>query len=342
MHERDIFLWGAAAFLLGIGCALTFSVPGVLITYVSVFLAVFIAFSVYFKNLRFFAVCLFLLLLGVVRGVNGPIAFGLLDPVRRPLESAGESFGGNILRALPEPHASYLAGVVIGARSTIPYDLKEAFRKTGTSHLIALSGYNVSVIIEYIGFVTRSLWFSLGGILFFVLATGASSSVVRAAIMGSLVFFARHYGYEYGARNALSAAIVVMVFFSPPILLLDIGFQLSVGATAGLIAFSEYFQKKLTLVPEKFRIRESLATTLAAQLATLPIIFYYFGGVSLWSPVVNTLILGTIPLTMFLGFLVGVAGYISSYLSVIIAWPAYLILGYQLFIIRFFASINVF
>lgn len=341
MWVLDRFLIGVGAFLGGVLAVSVFHLPQGILYVASLTLGVGGALSFQYPRARTFAVVSLLFCIGFIRAAHGPISFAFFDPARRVLESVGQSFGAQILRALPEPHASYLAGIVIGAQSAIPYSLKEAFRKTGTAHLIALSGYNVSVVVEYMGFITRSLWWSLFGVFFFVLATGASSSVVRAALMAGLVFLARHYGYEYGARNALLAAVVVMVFFNPSILTGDISFQLSVAATGGLIAFSRMLEKRLYFIPKKFQLRESLATTLAAQVATFPIIFYYFGGYSVWSPLVNALILGSIPLTMLLGFLVGIVGYIHPYLAVIVGWPAYLLLSYQLFIIRFFAAFHV-
>ncbi len=277
-----------------------------------------------------------------LRAFYAPIAFNGLLVYTRPLERVRDAFVNNLSYALPEPHAAYLSGLLVGVRSHMPYALKDAFRATGTSHLTALSGYNVTIIVQYLGLFSRSLWLPLGGIVLFVLATGAASSLVRAAIMGVLVVLAKKYGHAYSAYNALLAAVVVMLFFDPTLLWNDIGFQLSVAATFGLIWLSPYFAKILRWVPTYYHVRESVVQTLAAQVATMPLVLFYFGMPSPFSPVVNILVSLVIPLTMFFGFVVGIVGFFSHALSMLFAWPAFLLLSYQLSVIQFFAKVHVF
>src|SRR3989344_22956 len=284
------------------------------------------------------AVILFAFSFGMVRAVHGPISFAYLDPLMFYLGEFRDMFSLKLSRALPEPHASYLGGLLVGARSQIPFEVYEAFRKTGTSHLVALSGYNVTIIVSYLGKIFSSLWFPIVGILFFTLATGAQSSLVRAALMGVLALAARGFGHEYAAGNALGAAVVLMLFFDPTLLLGDIGFQLSIAATAGLIYFSPGIARFLGRVPQVWGLRENLSLTLAAQLATLPILFYYFGTVSFVAPITNVLVLMVIPLTMLFGFFVGIAGFIHPVLAALFAQPTWLLLTYQLSVIQFFAN----
>ncbi len=278
-------------------------------------------------------------LLGGIRFHAGAFSFEFLKTVTSPLEKITGNFIHTIERLLPEPHASYLGGILVGARSSIPYDLKRDFIKTGTMHITALSGYNVSIIAKYLHLIFRSVAWSLFGIVLFVLATGASSSVVRAALMGSLLVVTAKAGRQYSALHALLAAAFCMIFFSPKILFEDIGFQLSVAATAGIILLPPYLERGLWWMSEKFQIRESFLVTLSAQIATLPIVLYYFHTFSLISPLVNLLVLPTIPWVMLFGALVGVCGFLSIFLGSLIAWPAYLLLSYQIFVIQFFAQL---
>jgi competence protein ComEC len=269
-----------------------------------------------------------------------PIEFPFLGGITGPLEGVRDRFVENIEGALPEPEASYLGGLLVGVRTQIPKSLKDAFRHTGTSHLIALSGYNVGVIGRYLGGFSSSLWFPVTGIIIFVLATGAASSLVRAAIMGILALLATRYGHTYNVGVALLFAACIMIIVNPTILFGDVGFQLSVAATWGLMYLSPKIDPYFKKVPNILGIRESISATLAAEAATLPFILYYFGRFSILSPFTNVLVLAAIPPTMFFGFLTGMAGFFSSLLATLLAWPTYLLLSYQLFIIKFFAKIN--
>lgn len=329
MSRSSKFLWGLAIFLAGIVLGLNFEAYPIFFVLFGLMLGV----SIFEPRL----ILVLIFLVGLIRPSFSPIQFTFLDPLEALLAEVNQSFVSSLSRVLPEPHSSYLAGLLLGARSTIPLELREAFRETGTSHLTALSGFNVTIIVGAISKIFSSIWLSIFGIFLFVLLTGASSSVLRAAIMGSLVFFARHYGYAYNIRNALVFTAAVMVFISPTILIDDIAFQLSVLATAGLIYFTGPIERRLKLLPRKLKIRDAAATTLAAQIATLPLIFFYFGTVSPVAPLVNTLVLPTIPATMLFGFLAGLAGYFGYFIGVLVAWPSYLLLSYQLGIIKLFS-----
>ncbi|MEK7642867.1 MAG: ComEC/Rec2 family competence protein [Patescibacteria group bacterium] len=292
------------------------------------------------SNFRVVVFAAFFFLLGVLRGSGEIIEFRFLEPFVLLLVPIRDAFVTGLNRALPEPYGSYVAGVMVGVRSNIPREIRDAFRRTGTSHITALSGYNVTIIVEYVGRFVQYVPVALAAVWMFVLATGAASSVVRAAIMGSLVSIARAYGENYDTKNALWLAASMMIFFVPEILFNDIGFQLSVAATWGLITFVPFFDKKFAYLPRA--IREALSSTLAAQIATLPLITYYFGLVSPFSIPANVFVLPTIPVLMGFGFFAGIAGYIMPYSASFIAWPVYLVAAYQLQVIQFFASIHVF
>ena len=340
MPKSQIAFLATVFFIAGVALASRFIIPGFVIQVFSFFLAACIALGFLKRRFMIAAIFLFALSLGVVRATEEPYEFSFLDPINGALGGVQEVFVANINRTLPEPHAAYLSGLLVGARTTIPYEIKEAFRATGTSHIIALSGYNVTIIAENIKALSGSMAVSAVGIVLFVLMTGASSSVVRAAIMGILVLVAKHYGRDYNARNSLIVAVGLMIFINPTILFGDVGFQLSVLATAGLIYGVPYTNRVVYWLPKKLGIREAAASTLAAQVATLPLVLYYFGRFSPLAPIVNILVLVTIPATMLTGFLVGMTGFISGALAQLFAWPTYLLLAYQLSVIQFFASLN--
>jgi len=258
-----------------------------------------------------------------------------------------KKFENVLVRTLPEPQASFMAGLTLGEKKTLPEDLTEAFKKTGTTHIVALSGYNISILASF--FMTIFGWFMLRrnlrfwlavlAIIFFTILTGASASVVRAAIMGVLVLLARQEGRMYNIRNALVFAGACMVFISPKILRFDIGFQLSFMATAGLIWLAPVFFKWLEKLPKLVGLKEILIATLSAQLAVLPLLLIYFGQLSLISPLVNLLILILIPQTMLFGFLTGIVGMIWLLPAQLFAWISWLYLTFELSVIKFFANL---
>jgi competence protein ComEC len=249
--------------------------------------------------------------------------------------------------AIPEPHAAFLGGLLVGSRDTIPEDLTEAFRATGTSHLIALSGYNITIIASSVAVFFRLFFSGIFGelmvpalfVILFALMTGAAPSVVRASVLGVLVLLARRAGSPYKIKNALTFAGAAMVWWDPNVLVFDLGFQLSFLATIGLVLWEQPLENRLWWIPKFLHLRASAATTLAAQAAVLPLIWFTFGAISWISPIVNTLILMTIPWAMLFGFLTGIAGFISSSLALIPGWFAYLFLSYELGVISFFATL---
>lgn len=273
-------------------------------------------------------------------------------------------FKDSISQILIEPQGAFLAGLLLGEKRGLPADLTDAFSRTGTTHIIALSGFNITIIaVALMGvfnfFMVRrqiSFGISVGIIILFVLMTGAASSVVRAAVMGILVLLAQQAGRLYQIRNALVLAGVIMVYLNPRVLVWDLGFQLSFAATLGLIyilpILQNYFtpdedkkefissqKKESSLVKVIKSVKLVLATTLAAQIAVLPLLAVNFGQLSLISPLANILVLPIIPLTMLVGFLSALGGLLFLPLGQIFGWVAWLFLSYEIKIIELMAKI---
>lgn len=269
---------------------------------------------------------------------NGNVVYKYLFGLKKRIE--------NVFRdSLPEPHASLLAGITLGSRNDLPKDTKENFQKAGVAHIIALSGYNIMVIAWFLASVAMhlsvsrraSFWLSVVVIILFVLMTGASASVVRAATMSVLILIAKYNGRLYAAPIALVFVGALMVLENPKILRFDVGFQLSFLATLGLMVFSQKLENKLKVVPNIVGVKDALVATLSAQIFVLPLIFYQFGTISWISPIANVLIAPAVPIAMFLGFAGGFSGLISVVLAKIFLWPAWLLLGWILKIAEIFS-----
>lgn len=271
------------------------------------------------------------------------IASGHGDWLHNILFAAKNKFQSTINQILPEPLSALLSGLLLGSRQGFPDNLMNAFNIVGITHIIAISGYNITIIVKtferFSKSWSRNLAFFSGiiGILLFTILTGASASVVRAAVISSLFLFAS----MLGRRGTISVAVVFVAFLmilqNPFILRFDIGFQLSFLAVLGLIFISPIFEKLFGRFAEIFR--EPLAATLGAQLATIPIIIMNFSRISIIAPLANTLILPVVPTTMGVGFIAAVVGMISLSIGKIVAWIAWILLKYIIIVAELLARV---
>lgn len=254
-------------------------------------------------------------------------------------------------KVLPLKESALLSGLTLGERGEFSEEFKEAMSKSGTTHLVALSGYNISIIVWtlmgiFVWFSVRkraAFFFTVLVIIGFVLMTGAEASVVRAAIMGILVMLAHEMGRFFDFRNAIILAGLVMVLQNPKVLAYDIGFQLSFLALLGIIYLRPAIIKFMHLggEPGILSWRESLLTTASAQLMVAPLLIANFGNFSPISLVANVLVLELIPVTMALGFVIALLSFFSYYLPLFLGLVASVLLKFEIFVIEFFAKISI-
>ena len=267
------------------------------------------------------------------------------NPVKALLFTIKHAFLAEIARAIPEPESSLAGGLLLGGKQTLDENLEEQFRIAGIIHIVVLSGYNITIVAKWVGwlfsFLPRRFGFSIAAlsIILFALMTGASATIVRASIMALLVILAQATGRTSAVARGLFLAGFLMLLQNPMILVFDPSFQLSFLATVGLIYLSPLLEKYFLWVPEKFHLREVMLATLATQLAVLPLLLYQTGQLSLVGLPVNLLVLPLIPLTMFLAFLVGIAGFGSAALAMLVGFLAYVPLAYTIHLSGFFASL---
>ena len=254
-------------------------------------------------------------------------------------------------RILPEPQASLLTGILLGVETGIPDDLMDDFSATGTTHIIAISGFNITIIAGIFAGLARRLfgqrratWVAIAGVAVYTVFVGASAAVVRAALMGVLYLLAQHLGRASYAPVSLAAAAVVMTALNPHTLW-DVGFQLSVAATAGLVLYTgpleRAFERALTRVTSAERARqivelasEAVLVTLAAQIITLPIILHHFGRLSLVTLLTNLLILPVQSYVMIFGGIATLLGVVVRPLGQVVGWIAWVFLTYTIETVR--------
>lgn len=222
--------------------------------------------------------------------------------------------------ALPEPEAALVTGILLGDDSGLPKGLKEAFRASNTSHVIAISGSNIALLMAFLSALLgrllgkrRAFLPILALVLAYSLLVGGDAAVLRAALMGGLSLLALRLGRAADAQAGLCASAWLLTALDPA-LLWDLGFQLSFAATAGLIRFAGPLQAacqaglERRLSPIQARrlsglLAEMLLITLVAQAATWPLIARATGQFSLVGLLANALILPAQPLLMALGAL---------------------------------------
>lgn len=235
------------------------------------------------------------------------------------LEGLRRSLGGYLTTVVAAPQAGLAAGILVGLRDEVDRELADAFTFAGLSHVVAISGWNISLLGAVVSALlgglprrSRSLVVALF-IALYTLLVGASPSVVRAAAMAGVVLLARESGRRGRPAAALGVATAAMVLLEPTVVG-DAGFRLSVAATAGLLAWatplSEHLRRHLRMVPAG--VREALAISLAAQAATLPIVVLEFGRLSLIAPVANLLVAPLIAPVMLASFLGLLGGWLAT------------------------------
>lgn len=257
--------------------------------------------------------------------------------------------------SLPEPYSSLTAGILLGSKRNLSADLKEKLNLVGLSHIVAVSGSNLTIIVAIlIGLslgrtIKFRYWALTVFIIFFVILTGASASIVRGGLVAWLLIWARANSRIAWPVSLILTTILIMVLHNPLILKNDLGFQLSTAAFVGLLFISPLVKNwlrtnQLQNLPDFIRL--PAVETFSATLPTIPLTAYYFGRVSLISILANVLVLWTIPLIMALGFIVGITGIIQPFLGQIAAQLLVVIEKYLLLMIDWtsripWASINL-
>jgi competence protein ComEC len=284
----------------------------------------------------------------IARDQGSPVLAGLYQLKDRAHDS--------IAAILPEPQAALLTGILLGDESSIPQGVKDDFRVTGTSHIIAISGYNFSILIALVSapavrlFGRRRAFPTLLLVVFgYTVFVGASAAVVRAAIMGGLTLWAVYLGRQAAALNSLFAAAILMTLLDP-FTLGDVGFQLSFAATLGLVLYTRplqaVFERGLTrLFSAELATKivgvlgDAVIVTLAAQITTLPVLIVVFRQVSILTLLVNTLALPAQTGVMLFGGLALLAGMLFLPLGQIVGWAAWLFLTWTIQVIHLFALV---
>ncbi len=246
---------------------------------------------------------------------------------------------------LPEPHASLLNGIVLGVDLQTTYTFKDQLKNVGLIHIVVLSGMNITLlsavilqtVIPLFGRKTATL-FTIVSIIAFVWFVGVEPPVVRAAIMGILSLIGLMFGRKTIALYTLFLTSVICLIIWPE-WLTSISFQLSFGATLGIILFGNVMPEEQSSHTFLNYLFDELRVSLSAQLFTAPLIFFYFRQISFISPLANILVSWTIAPIMIFGIIAMVGGSINWQVGFAISWLCYGMIQYIVWIVELLAKV---
>lgn len=281
------------------------------------------------------------------RGSNqATIAYAQLQRV-----SAGNSWYADLARrfdagmqsALPEPLASFGLGLLIGQRNTLPADITAALTAVGLVHIVAVSGYNLTILIRGVGRLKlgskyQKLMLSFALIAGFVLVTGFSASIIRAALVSILSLWAWYYGLKIKPIVLIAFAAAITGLWNPFYIWGDMSWYLSFLAFFGVLVISPIISARLFKKQPKL-LTMVVLETLSAEIMTLPLILMTFSQLSVIALVANALVVPLVPLAMLLSAVAGAAGALMPQLAGWLALPARLLLTYMLDVVHILANL---
>lgn len=259
-----------------------------------------------------------------------------------PLEHLRQRFFTGIRTVLPDPMAGFGLGLLIGLRALISKSLQQTLNAVGLSHLVAVSGYNLTILIQAarrlmtqvstFTATAASFWMIIG----FLLITGFSASIVRAALVSGLSLWTRYYGYDIPPLSLVCIPALVTVAWNPGYLIDDVGWQLSFLAFFGVMVVAPLVEQRWVRRPNA--ILSLVVESLAAQATTAPLILAVFGNFSVIAPLANAVVLPVVPLAMLLSFMTGALAMVAPPVAAWVALPTAGLLGLTIGIIQWFAT----
>jgi competence protein ComEC len=310
-------------------------------------------------------------------GVFASMAFPLItiqsggDSLLALLYHLRVSLATLLAQLLPQPEAALLIAILLGLRTPELKPFAQYFNVTGTAHLIASSGFKVTILTGLVANSVKWLqripgrqnqprnpgsltvlpqcdwraWLSTLVVLLciacYTILSGAGAAAIRAGVMGALIVVAPRLGRTYYVYTALAATAILMSIVNP-FVLWDVGFQLSFLGTLGIVLLTPYIQRWLAPIerlPFGRVINENVAVTLSAQVATLPIVALAFQNISLIGPLANILTVPLLEILIFLSVCICLTGFIFVPLAMLFAWVVWPLLWYVLHVISWCAQV---
>ena len=255
------------------------------------------------------------------------------------------SFAAGLQSVLPEPSASFAMGILIGQRSALPEEVKKALLMIGLTHIIAVSGYNLTIILNATNSLLRqqskrlATLLAISLIATFLMLTGSSASIVRAAIISLLSIFATYHGRKIKPLVLISLAASITAWANPVYLWSDASWHLSFLAFAGILILAPLIKSRVKIAVSNTLIGAVALESICAEIMTMPYLAHSFGQISLIGLAANLLIASMVPAAMLASLVAGIVGIFNIGLTSFLAWPAVIILGAMLSLSNILAQI---
>ncbi len=245
-------------------------------------------------------------------------------------------FAAGMLTALPEPLGSFSMGLLIGQRASLPDGVKQSLLMVGLTHIIAVSGYNLTIILQscrrLLARVSKrlALHSALVMMLVFIALTGASPSIIRAAMVSGLSLLAGYYGRPLRPVMMIALVAAITAYWQPLYIWGDPSWYLSFLAFVGILVIAPLLQRRLPKPLNRSTLAAIAIETMSAEIMSMPYVVHNFGQMSLVGLPANMLVVTFVPLAMLLGLIAGVSGMVMVVMCGWFAWPARLLLHYML------------
>ena len=291
---------------------------------------------------------------GIVGVIDFPkielLGSGFGNPIMEALLFFKDKFRKTARTFISPPQEGFLEALVFGQETNISNDWKDKLNSTGTRHIAAVSGMNITIISSLLFSFTlrmgfrkkQAFYLSIAFLSLYILMIGAPASAVRAFIMAGIFLLAQNFGRQSSGTRTVFFAAALMLAQNPFLLAKDIGFQLSFLAILGLGYLQPFFSYWLKFLPNPkiLQLRTTLSATLSAQVFTMPILIYNFGYFSPISLIPNVLIVPVLAPVTILIIIFGIAGMFLSQLGFILSLPVWLSLTYIIKIIDGFSRLS--
>lgn len=243
--------------------------------------------------------------------------------------------------SLPEPYSSLISGMVLGSKN-MPSQFWNQLRNTGTAHMVVASGTNVALVSGFVlnllvKFINRklALFVSIFVVVVYMFFSGLDAPIIRASIMAIFTFIGQLNGRVIDSWRNLILSGLLMLLINPN-WITDLGFILSFVATLSLMVFQKPIDNKFKFLP--LGVRESLSTSLAAQVGVLPIMYLTFGQFNLLSPLINLLVNWVVSPVMVIGIVAGIVGLIVAQVGSLILLVSLPLVYWFVKVVQFFGN----
>ncbi|MEX0668749.1 MAG: ComEC/Rec2 family competence protein [Candidatus Saccharimonadales bacterium] len=246
-----------------------------------------------------------------------------------------DMLANHIRSAISEPESLLGVSFLFGQKLILPSDLLDRLRLLGLAHVVVASGFHLTIVVKYI---RRSLaklskylatLVSFLAVAGFLLVTGFSTSMTRAALVTGFSLIAAYYGRNFHPVILLLVVAATTILIDPAAISGDVGWFLSFAAFAGVIILSPLLNSYFWGESKPGMWRYIILATTSAQITTFPIIAHFFGQYSPLALVSNLAILPLVPLAMLLSLVAGLVNIVAPAISTVTGWPAYVILRYM-------------